>query len=173
MLTYYGSKGLCNDNNILIIVTKSLHAVYCSHEYGAVAHAPVLYNLSCTEQSRFAIHDCTFNISQLRAGCDSVLGVECYPQSNCTEGAIRLVDGTGRLDGRFEVCVNGFWGVVPGRKTYYRFDPFSVAEFNLAARICRQLGLPMECKLWVRGELIVTKNKAVHNSASITESNYS
>ena len=102
-----------------IIITKSLHAVYCSQEYGAVAHAPVLYNLSCTEQSRFAIHDYTFSISQSTAECDSMLGNECYPHSDCTEGAIRLVDGTSILDGRVEICVNGFWGVLPGPNYFF------------------------------------------------------
>ena len=80
-----------------------------------------------------------------------MLDIECYPLSNCTEGAVRLVDGRSRLDGRFEVCVNGYWGVLPGPNGPDGYDPynfsFSSAEFNLAARICRQLGLPRECKL--------------------------
>ena len=88
------------------------------------------------------IRDCIFNIS---TECDTVLNIECYPQSNCTEGAIRLTDGPSPLDGRFEVCINGFWGVLPGPPP---FDLLKVntPEFNPAEEICKQLQYPWECK---------------------------
>lgn len=74
-----------------------------------------------------------------------MLNIECYSQSNCTEGSIRLVDGTSRLDGRFEVCVGGFWGVLPGPPP---FDPIEAItpDFNPAEEICRRLEFPWECK---------------------------
>ena len=33
-------------------------------------------------------------------------------RSNCTDGAVRLVDGSGPHEGRLEVCVNEAWGTV-------------------------------------------------------------
>ena len=33
-------------------------------------------------------------------------------RSNCADGAVRLVDGSGRHEGRLEVCVNEAWGTV-------------------------------------------------------------
>ena len=110
-----------------------------------------LHNVSCDNQSRSVVNDCSFNILSRSASeqC-SVLDVECFPHSNCTEGAIRLVDGGSSLDGRVEVCNNGFWGTLPPPE----FDEYSStelekAELEKAERICRQLGYPWECELRV------------------------
>ena len=83
------------------------------------------------------MHDCSFNVSQSTAKCSSVLSLGCFPHSNCTEGAVRLVGGRGSLEGRVEVCVDGFWGVLREQ-----------TELYVAEKICRQLKLPWECKLY-------------------------
>ena len=33
-------------------------------------------------------------------------------RSNCTDGAVRLINGSGPHEGRLEVCVNEAWGTV-------------------------------------------------------------
>ena len=52
------------------------------------------------------------------------------------------------MDGRFEVCVDGFWGVLPGPPP---FDPIEAItpDLNLAEKICRQLEFPWECKAYI------------------------
>ena len=56
--------------------------------------------------------------------------------SNCTEGSIRLANGTltSYSEGRLDVCINGVWGsVCYGRYTYQW-------SRNAATVVCRQLG---------------------------------
>ena len=64
------------------------------------------------------------------------------------EGAIRLADGKNPLDGRVEVCVNGFWGALPP-PTIDSVNGYPSIELEKAERICRQLGFPWECELAV------------------------
>ena len=109
--------------------------------------AAFLHNVSCDKQSRSVVNDCSFNIlSQSASEQCSVLDVVCFPHSNCTEGAIRLADGESPLDGRFEVCVNGFLGALPPPRVGLLYG-YPSTELEKAERICRQLGLPWECEL--------------------------
>ena len=50
--------------------------------------------------------------------------------SSCTDGAIRLVNGSISQEGRVEVCVSGFWGTICS----------SGWNKNDARVICQQLG---------------------------------
>ena len=55
-------------------------------------------------------------------------------QANCTNGEVRLVDGSGPHEGRVEVCVNEVWGTVCS-------NSWSTTDINV---VCRQLGyLPL------------------------------
>ena len=58
--------------------------------------------------------------------------LECVP-----ENSVRLVGGSGPNEGRVEFCLNGIWGTVCDDDWGY----------NDALVVCRQLGLPTECKL--------------------------
>lgn len=50
--------------------------------------------------------------------------------SNCTDGELRLVDGSGPHEGRVEVCVNQVWGTI-----------CSIGWSNEDANVvCKQLG---------------------------------
>ena len=117
------------------------------------APLPILYDVSCSEQSRYLAQDCNYSVSQSPAECDSVLYIRCFPLANCTEGAIRLVDRRSPLEGRIEICVSGLWGVLPrvyGDSGSFSYG-FSLAAFEMAENKCKQLGLPWECKLLCMG----------------------
>ena len=55
-------------------------------------------------------------------------------RSNCSNGSIRLVDGSGPHEGRLEVCVNEAWGTVCS-------NGWDNTDSNI---VCNQLGyLPL------------------------------
>ena len=51
-------------------------------------------------------------------------------QANCTNGDVRLVNGSGPHEGRVEICVNEAWGTVCSN-SWSSYD---------AKVVCRQLG---------------------------------
>lgn len=57
--------------------------------------------------------------------------------ASCTNGLIRLVDGTDKFEGRLEYCVDGKWGTVCD-------DGFGDID---AQKACKQMGLPFQSKL--------------------------
>lgn len=54
----------------------------------------------------------------------------------CTNGDIRLVDGSNSDEGRVEYCNNGVWGTVCG----------DLWDRNNTLVVCRQNGLPTNCE---------------------------
>ena len=55
--------------------------------------------------------------------------LDLFPIALCTEGAVRLVNGSTPAEGRVEVCLNGVWGTVTD-------DAFSNTDAKV---VCRQL----------------------------------
>ena len=56
--------------------------------------------------------------------------VQSSSYSNCTDGDIRLVDGSTNYEGRVEICINKAWGTI----TYF------YGSNNEAQTVCNQLG---------------------------------
>ena len=56
--------------------------------------------------------------------------VQSSSYSNCTDGDIRLVDGSTNYEGRVEICINKAWGTI----TYF------YGSYNEAQTVCNQLG---------------------------------
>ena len=64
---------------------------------------------------------------------------------NCTNGTLRLVNGSLESAGRVELCINGVWGTVCDHNDYYYEDS------NVARVVCRRLGYDVNSG---RGELV-------------------
>lgn len=56
--------------------------------------------------------------------------------ANCSDGEVRLVDGSVGYEGRLEVCINRVWGTVCSSSRRWRFH----WNLNEAKVVCRQLG---------------------------------
>ena len=63
-----------------------------------------------------------------------------YCGGQCTNGSIRLVDGSSAHEGRIEVCIRGYWGTVCA-------NGFSNNEASVA---CKQFGLPQNSKKYIK-----------------------
>ena len=57
-----------------------------------------------------------------------------YATGNCSDGEVRLVDGSTEYEGRVEICINRMWGTICNRR-YYSY--WGTAEAKV---VCRQLG---------------------------------
>ncbi|XP_019853225.1 PREDICTED: deleted in malignant brain tumors 1 protein [Amphimedon queenslandica] len=94
-------------------------------------------NLGCNGSEKH-IFNCTHSSPYLY-NCKSHndAGLICQgsvQQSNCTNGEVRLVDGSGPYEGRVEVCINKAWGTVCS-------NGWTNTDANV---VCKQLGyLPM------------------------------
>ena len=60
--------------------------------------------------------------------------------SNCSDGDVRLVDGSVDYEGRVEVCINRVWGTVCSTTYRYSYSYYSRWDVNDAKVVCRQLG---------------------------------
>lgn len=94
----------------------------------------VLSDVKCTGTEE-ALIQC--NTSSLPIDCpiqESDAGVFCQAEAteraNCSDGEIRLVNGSNILEGRVEVCINHAWGTVCD----------STFNQDVATVVCRQLG---------------------------------
>ena len=57
--------------------------------------------------------------------------------SNCSDGDVRLVDGSVDYEGRVEVCINRAWGTVCSTTYRYNYPNWDLSDAKV---ICRQLG---------------------------------
>ena len=57
-----------------------------------------------------------------------ILSVQGSTYSNCTDGDIRLLNGSTKYEGRVEICINNAWGTI----THW--------DSNTAQTVCNQLG---------------------------------
>ena len=109
------------------------------------AHENTLSNCSLSTYSNYNnyyyySHSCTRTCSHPKAircyskcVCVIVLTSCCLTGGNsCTDGDVRLVDGSLDQEGRVEVCVNGVWGSVCGHG-------WSSSDGRV---VCKQLGYP-------------------------------
>ena len=104
-----------------------------SGEFGNLMNVSLIDNVTCTGSETTPFH-CTYHKSPSSCTpyCSKNLGIRCFNQGICTNGAVRLMDGIIENEGRVEVCVNGVWGTVCDQG-------FTKTDANI---ICKQLGLP-------------------------------
>ena len=57
--------------------------------------------------------------------------------ANCSDGDVRLVDGSVTYEGRVEVCINQVWGTICSSTSRYYNSYWGVSEAKV---VCRQLG---------------------------------
>ena len=61
--------------------------------------------------------------------------------ANCSDGDVRLVDGSVNYEGRVEVCINRVWGTICSTSYRYVYLYSSTRwDLNEARVVCRQLG---------------------------------
>ena len=82
----------------------------------------------------------------------------CTAIQSCTNGTVRLVNGSLESAGRVEICINGVWGTVCDSYIYFYYRD------NVASVVCRQLGYDVNPG---RGELVkkicgVARKKILH-----------
>ena len=66
---------------------------------------------------------------------------------NCTNGTLRLVNGSVESAGRVEICINGVWGTVCDTQYY----DYYYQDNTIATVVCKQLGYNVSLG---RGELL-------------------
>lgn len=60
--------------------------------------------------------------------------------ANCSDGDVRLVDGSVDYEGRIEICINRVWGTVCSTTYRYTYSHYIRWDVNDAKVVCHQLG---------------------------------
>ena len=102
-----------------------LYAAYYGPGNGLI-HMDVV---QCTGDEEHLLN-CTF-IENKFFGHNRDASVNCTV-AECTEGKVRLVGGLNKTEGKVEICLYGFWGIVCD-------NLWTVSEAKL---VCKQLGFP-------------------------------
>jgi deleted-in-malignant-brain-tumors protein 1 len=101
--------------------------------YFGQGSGPVVFDYISCNGNEADLNNCSYSTTNYVSHTDDV-GVMCLEEntdSNCTNGAIRLVNGTVPNEGRVEICVNRVWGTICEPLPYYKEN---------ARVICKQLG---------------------------------
>ena len=93
--------------------------------------------------SESSLLDCTVSYLPPAISSPRDAAVVCQAQStqvsNCSNGDIRLVNGTTELEGRLEICINNAWGTICSQG-------FTADDAEV---VCRQLEVPFSGMLVV------------------------
>ena len=102
--------------------------------YGQGNASVAASNFGCLgSESNF--QSCTYDSTGFCCAHNQDVGVNCPPA--CTDGEVRLVNGSDMYEGLLQVCVNSDWATVCD-------NSFDVED---ATTVCRQLGFSVLSKL--------------------------
>ena len=126
-----------------------------SYSYGlftGVAPQPIIYDIISCNGSEQSLSACSKNVYYYSSCSITIIGgAVCESNlfffrihlilflivpTNCTSGAVRLVNGSSDREGIVEVCYQGVWTTVDG----YSWD------YRDARVVCRQLGYHDTCE---------------------------
>ncbi|MCG8625906.1 MAG: scavenger receptor cysteine-rich domain-containing protein, partial [Proteobacteria bacterium] len=90
--------------------------------------------------SELSLLECPLSYLSPAISSPTDAAVVCQAQStvssNCSYGDIRLVNGSNKLEGRLEICINKVWGTICSQG-------FTADDADI---VCSQIGLPFNGK---------------------------